>query len=205
MRSLYVKLLLIAMGFALVLGLPQMLERDELGPKAPVVRKRFSRELAADVSLRRHGVYGIDFVRCRSCRIEKLKHGPFTFGGLNVLVLEDLSVVIPPREEADPEFGPITARSFAARLGIDNDFLRTQGTGLKFSGLRIERLDLSRLEGTNVVKVLSARAGEIKGDGLHLTGCGIMNCKGTNEVDLAILKYKPHLRLEWPDGEMDLQ
>lgn len=205
MRSLYFKLLLIAMGFVLVLGLPQMLDRLDSGSKGSVVRKRFSRELAADVSLRRHGVYGIDFIRCGSCRIEKLKHGPFTFGGLNVLVLKDLAVVIPPREENNPESGPMTARSFAARLGMNDDFLRAQGAGLKFSGLRIERLQLSRLEGTNVVKVLSAKAGEAKGDGLHLTDCSIMNCKGADEVDLAILKHKPHLRLEWPGGELDLQ
>ena len=113
--------------------------------------------------------------------------------------------MIPPREEDNPESGPMTARSFAARLGMNDDFLRAQGAGLKFSGLRIERLQLSCLEGTNVVKVLSARTGEIKGDGLYLTDCSIMNCKGTNEVDLAILKHKPHLRLEWTGGELDLQ
>ena len=57
----------------------------------------------------------------------------------------------------------MTARSFAARLGMNDDFLRAQGAGLKFSGLRIERLQLSRLEGTNVVKVLSASPARSKG------------------------------------------
>ena len=40
-------------------------------------------------------------MRCGKCFLEKMRKGVLTFGGLNVLVLEDLKVVIPPAEAAN--------------------------------------------------------------------------------------------------------
>ena len=92
MKGIPLRILLIGAGVGIVLLLPFAARSPADNGHGAKTSKRFSRELAADVSLRRHGVYGVDFVLCGSCWIEKLKHGPFTFGGLNVLVLKDLAV-----------------------------------------------------------------------------------------------------------------
>lgn len=57
----------------------------------------------------------------------------------------------------------------------------------------------------NVVKVLSAASGEAREDGLYLVDCDIITSIATCRVESAILKHKPHLRLEWPGGSVDMQ
>ena len=60
-------------------------------------KRNFTVGVAEGLSVRRHGVYGVDFVRCGKCRIDKRKIGGFSIGCFNDLVLDDLSVVIPPK------------------------------------------------------------------------------------------------------------
>lgn len=211
MRGLYVKLLLIALGFALILAIPGLLDRVRTEPRNERIKKRFSRELASDVSVRRHGVYGVDFVRCGNCRIEKRKLGGLSLGCFNVLVLENLAVVIPPREKtgqmgekaSDRE---ISAKELSEELGIGKDFLKANGCGLRFSGLRIVNLSVATLDAlSNAVPRFVAESGVAKSDGLHLSGCGIIQDSQTNCVGRAVLKPKPILRLEWSGGDLKLQ
>ena len=58
--------------------------------------------------------------------MEKRKLGPLTFGGLNVLVLEDLSVVLPGRSERmafSPSDKPQTAKELV-KPGYDPSVAR---------------------------------------------------------------------------------
>lgn len=44
---------------------------------------------------------GVDSVRFDSCRVEKMKSGPITFGGLDVLCIKGLVVNLPFPEDAE--------------------------------------------------------------------------------------------------------
>lgn len=174
-------------------------------------RKSFGLQLASDVSVRKHGYYGIDFIRCESCRLEKRKLGGLTIGAFNVLVLKNLQVVIPPTVGTDGEVEPFSeptrgsAEEIAGRLGVTPDFLRLNGTGagLLFSGMKIDGLEVSSLDAaTNVVPRFSARSAVAKRDGLHLSDCVVADRLAPNAVGRAILQVKPSVRLVWSGGEM---
>lgn len=175
--------------------------------------KVFKRQLMEDLRVTRHGIIGVDLIKCRSCRLEKRKKGPFTFGAINVLVLEDLEVVLvrdsDPKADSPKADSPDVddSRAVVRRLGISDGFLAKRGLPFKFSGVRISNLAVGRLEGTNaVVRVFSARSGEAKSGGLALSGCRIMCADGKEEdvghANLAISSGR--LRLVWAGGEMDV-
>lgn len=167
----------------------------------------FGRTVADEVSVRKHGYYGIDFVRCGSCRIENRKIGPLTIGGLKVLVLKDLQVVLPTdgRSDANPSEKGMTAMELADRLGVTEGLMGARDVPFKFSGLRIEGLRIATLDAaTNVCPRLVAASGEAERDGLHLYGCQIVRDGATNAVGRAVLKVSPDLRLVWSSGEMML-
>lgn len=190
-------------GSVVIFMIPGWLDRIHLEPETHSrPAKSFRRDLAEGVRIGRHGAYGVDFVRCGKCFLEKMRKGVLTFGGLNVLVLEDLKVVIPPADttKTNAVAEGISAREIASRLGVDNSFLGTRGVGFRFSGLRIVGLELAHLEGTNVVQDLSASRGEASHSGLLLRDCGIIDGNRTNRVEEALLRFSPHLVLEWEGG-----
>ena len=178
-------------------------------PAAPEARSKvFGRTIAENLRVSRHGVYGVDFVKCRSCRLEKRKRGPLTFGGLNVLVMEDLSIVIPPEEgEKSADVADDSPRSLVRRLGVSDGFLTGRGLPIKFSGLRISNLEVSRLaDGNRPEMLFSARKAEAVRGGLALHGCTVAQPGGkTKSIGKAMLiRSKKNLRLTWSGGEMDL-
>lgn len=199
-----VAILTLCIGVAVVLFMiPGWLDRIHLKPETHSrPSKSFRLDLAEGVRIGRQGTYGVDFVRCGKCFLEKRRKGVLTFGGLNVLVLEDLKVVIPPADttKTNAVAEGISAREIASRLGVDNSFLGTRGVGFRFSGLRIVGLELAHLEGTNVVQVLSASRGEASLGGLLLRDCGIIDGNRTNRVEEALLRFSPYLILEWEGG-----
>lgn len=178
--------------------------------RAPSRKRRFSVEMAEGFALRRPGYYGVDFVRCGKCRIEKRKIGGFSIGCFNELVLEDLSVVIPPdsspsNRKTGNSARKASAKDLAAAIGVNADLLKSHGWRLRFSGLRISNLSVSTLDASsNAVPRFVAVSGVAKTDGLHLQGCGIICRKETNCVGCAVVKIKPQLRLEWAGGELPL-
>lgn len=185
---------------ALLLVASGRLDHDAADVRAG--RKRsFAVGVAEDVSVRRYGVFGIDFIRCGKCRIEKRKLGALTFGAFNELVLEDLSVVVPPvgffaesdgaRISSGAKTSP-SAEDLTAGLGIGKDFLLSQGCNLRFSGLRITDFALSTLDAaTNVVMRMWARRAEAKRDGLRLSDCLLVEDGRTNRVAQAVLRINP--------------
>lgn len=178
---------------------------DAEAETGPLRKRRFSLGIAEGLSLGRHGLYGVELVRCGRCRIEKRKLGALTLGCFNVLVLDDLSVVIPPAKHGRAKTGGASASRLAERMGISRDFLRAQGCGLRFTGLRVNDLSVATLDAaTNVVLRFRAERGEFAGDGLRLEKCDIMNDANIVRVDRAALKADPALRLVWRDGELRL-
>lgn len=203
MSRVYILLAAVLVFFALLVLVPTTLDRFDAKVELPRTGKRYSQVLTEGAVLNKHGVYGVDFVRCRRCSVEKLRQGPLTFGGLNVLVLEGLEVVLPPSTNLTATAEPTTPREIVGRMGLDDSFVKSQGVSRKFTALRIEDLKVSLLRGTNAVPAFSAAHGEAKRDGLHLRECDIIR-EGTNHVPRALLKVKPSLRLEWAGGAWDL-
>ena len=173
--------------------------------------KQFKRVIAEDVQVRQHGLYGIDLITCGSCRLEKRRLGMMTLGGMNTLVLEDLSIVLPPHngcgddplDEADDE--RTSAREIVNRLGLSDRIVQMGGARLRFSGLKIKNLSLAMLSAeTNICPSFVASWGEAQKDGLHLMGCKLTKDGRTNDIGRAVLKFKPDLCLIWPSGALHL-
>ena len=172
--------------------------------------KVFRRTLVEDLRVTRHGIRGVDFIRCGACRIEKRKKGLFTFGGMNVLVLEDLSVVLPEVEEKDepPEKGDDDVRGIVQRMGVSDGFLKERGIPMKFSGLKISNLSVGRLDETNrPYAVFAAKSAEAVRGGLRLSRCIVYERETKSPVSVTgamLVRVGNKLRLKWNGGEMGL-
>ncbi len=173
-------------------------------------QKVLRRTIAKDINVGGHGLYGVDLVRCRSCRIEKRKQGLFTLGGLNVLVLEGLSVVLPPASTAqkDGELDQPSSMSQLARdLGVSDGFLSARGVAPKFSGLKVLGLSVSRLvDGNKSEKAFSAQTAEAVRGGLKLKDC-VIYAEGESPRPVAgamLARAGGKLCLSWDGGRMDL-
>ena len=175
--------------------------------------KVFRRTLVEDLRVTRHGIRGVDFIRCGTCRIEKRKKGLFTLGGMNVLVLEDLSVVLPRVEVEDetPKPDDDDVRGIVQKMGVSEGFLKERGISMKFSGLKVNNLAVSRLlKDNNPEIVFTARTAEAVRGGLRLSGCKMYEV-GTGDgaspipVSGAMLsRVGRKLRLTWNGGKIDL-
>jgi len=171
--------------------------------------KVFRRTLAENLRLTRRGVRGVDFVSCRVCRLEKRKKGFLTLGGMNVLVLEDLSVVIPPEEMGGGDKTGVADRKgdvadIVSRLGISDGFLASRGMQAKFSGLRVSHLVVDRLADGEVRQaVFRAKSANAVRGGLALSGCEVAMPSGEmSRVGKAMLAKRGHrLCLSWAGGE----
>lgn len=207
------RVILAILGCVLLVGLialtPFLLD---LKPVQDTSRaKVFKRDLAEGIRIGKKGLYGIDVIRCGKCRLEKRRKGPLTFGGLNILVLENLRVVVPgdsnvrtQGENAAPsDVEESSPKQTLAAIGLSDSFLKTQGVVPRFSGVRLEGLEVCRLEGTNIVMAFTAARGKAVREGLELQGCRVRTPNGFEFVKDALLRVKPRLQLSWNDGFMD--
>jgi hypothetical protein len=166
-------------------------------------------EIAEGLKVGRAGIYGIDLISCGRIGMEKRKRGPFALGGFNTLVLDNLKVVLPVvlRQNAvDENSKGVDAAAVLRDIGVSHDYLRSNGIRRKFSGLRINGLELSRLDdATNVVCLFTARSGDFKRVGLELKDLKINGMNGVESVSTAILK-KSHggMKLICSSGEIKL-
>lgn len=208
------RVILAILGCVLLIGLialtPFLLD---LKPVQDAARaKVFKRDLAEGVRIGKKGLYGIDVIRCGRCRLEKRRRGPLTFGGLNVLVLENLRVVVPGdsdvkawgENDAPSDVEENSPKQTLAAIGLSDSFLKTQGVVPRFSGVRLEGLEVCRLEGTNIVTTFMAAHGKVIREGLKLQRCRVRTPGGFEFVEDALLQVKPRLRLSWNGGAMDL-
>ena len=176
--------------------------------------KVYQRTLVEGLRVSRHGCLGVDFVECGSCRVEKMRKGPLTLGGVNVLAIDDLKVVLPPKGDewrlgAARDGGKrSSAHDVANRLGVSDRFLKNNGLPLKFSGLRIKSLAVGRLQDydSRPEKVFYADSGEAVRDGLSLSGCTVFANNSDGEfVGKAMLsKSGGGLRLSWQGGQLEI-
>lgn len=164
--------------------------------------KRYATEVAEGVRLRDFRHFGIDLLSFKSCRIEKLRRGPVTFGAFNVLVLEEVVVHLVPSAGRDAPSAP------AGSKPAQDDSLETfahlfkgvQGlASKKFSSVRIKGLAVNRWAGGATERLFTAAAAEGGvGTGRHirLDGCVVFEPDGAAKtVGAARLVLKPEVAL----------
>ena len=174
--------------------------------------KTYRTTLAGNVRVTRQGMGTVDFVKCGTCRLEKRKRGSITLGAFNMLVLEDLSVVLPMDDSAAdvPAEGVEDGHASTGvirHLGVNDGFLASRGVPYKFSGVRIVRLAVSRLAREKDVRpVFRAAAAEAVRGGLELSQCEVSMASGEmSSVGKAMLTKKGRrLHLVWRGGEMEI-
>ena len=179
---------------------------DRADVPSPSPPKVFKRTLMEDLRVSRPGVRGVDFIRCKTCRLEKRKRGVLTFGGLNTLVIEDLEVVLPNDDAEGRTEASSSAKDVVQKIGISDGFLADRGLPYSFSGVRIAGLTLSRLLCDNTPqRLFSAKKAEATHGGLALTDCHVVFTDGERPVGKAMLTSDGGaLRLKWRGGEMNL-
>ena len=184
-------------------------EKHELPPHRRSIAS--SRDIAENLRVNQSGIYGVDLVSCARVRVEKMRRGPFALGAFNMLIIDDLKVVLPINgnvsdESKREEQQPNSAMGILKNLGVSKGFLGANGVARRFSGLRINGLEISHLDAmTNVVRIFTARHGELKHAGLELSDLNIDALDTVLSVSKAILKKSDAgLVLVWPDGELKL-
>ena len=145
---------------------------------------------------------GVDSIRFESCRVEKLKSGPITFGGLDVLCINGLVVNLPfPEEEGGVDAGG----SRNTIEGIPKSLLHKAALPFeRVSGVRIRGLAVNRIEGRREVPVFAADEMRNRGHSLVLTNCRVFEDGKTNLVRKATLTMTPSPVLAWNGGERRL-
>ena len=154
---------------------------------------------------------GVDSVRFDSCSIEKMRMGFFALGGFNVLCIKGLVLNLPLEEGMSEEgrakgeegrekrvapFAGLLPKSMMERTGL---------IAKRFSGIRVDGLQVNRVANRSVVPVFAAKTMKNRGKSLELTNCRVFADDGTtNLVDKAMLRLKPVPALVWSGGERRL-
>ena len=153
---------------------------------------------------------GVDSIRFESCRIEKMKSGPITFGGLDIFCVKGLVLNLPFPEDdegCDGETGTgnVASTQTDRIAGIPTSILRKSGLPFgKVSGLRVSGLAVNRIEDKTEVPVFSADELRNRGRSLVLTNCRVYDEGRTDRVHKATLKMEPYPVLAWNGGERRL-
>lgn len=182
-------------------------DRWLLPPADAVRRKTFSRTIAEGVRYRDVQQKGVDRLSFKTCRIEKRRSGAISFGAFNVLVVEDLVLNLADvrsqtekKEDGDVQ-DQIKKTTTADFAGL---FAHIQGlTDARFSGVRIERLQVNRCSSNAVSRVLSAESAEsrIGQNGLTLRRCCVFDsCETGEAVEQAHLVFNPAPALVYNQG-----
>lgn len=108
------------------------------------VPPQLSTVLAQGFRYREYATPKYDLIRFSSCRVEKVRRGFIALGGFNHLVFDDLEVVLPDTACA----ANMTNGISIPELGLSEEFLKKQAHGLRFSGVKINRLMLYQKQQT---------------------------------------------------------
>lgn len=153
---------------------------------------------------------GVDSVSFDSCWVEKLKSGPITFGGLDVLCINGLVLNMPfPEDVEKGDASTDSGGSKGGRIerigGIPRTLFQKAGVqNWKFSGVRVTGLTVNRVVERSLAPVFFAEEMRNRGRSLVLTNCRVYDEGRTNLVRRATLKMTPSPVLAWNGGERRL-
>ena len=166
--------------------------------------KQYARDVTEGFRFRHHRL-PVDSVVVRSCRIGKLRKGPLTFGGFNVLNVEGLELNLPFPKEDGRAAETNDLQSVIGGIGLSESVRKIAGLGGKrFSAVRINGMIVNRIVNGEVEPVFSAERAKNRGKTLALFGCKVVDAGVTNAVGDAVLRFRP-TRLVWAKGEKDLR
>ena len=214
-----------ALFFAVVLGIAGLcvlaVYHQSPEPREKFRKKNFDRTVAEGMRLWNPKA-GVDSFRFDSCRIEKMRWGAFALGAFNVLCLDGLVLNLPLDAEEnrgqESSFAKATEDKVGKRppdrLGateafaglLPQSFLERAGVPTRsFSGIRIRRLAVNRVENRHEVPVFAADEARNRGRALELSNCRVFADDGsTNSVGVAYLVMQPAPALVWQGGERKL-
>ena len=207
-----------AVFFAVIIGIAVLCvvvfqkspeEREERAK----IKKNFDQTVAEGMRLWNPKA-GVDSIRFDSCRVEKMRMGAFRLGGFNVLCIDGLVLNLPlPTEEADSGVKSEELRVKSGGRGaadaiaglLPRSFLKKSGVAVKsFSGIRIKKLAVNRVENRSEVPVFAADEARNRGRVLELKNCRVYESGLTNNVGVARLVMQPVPALVWDGGERKL-
>ena len=202
-----------ALFFAVVLGIAGLcvlaVYHQSPEPREKLRRRNFDRTVAEGMRLWNPKA-GVDSIRFDSCRIEKMRWGAFALGAFNVLCLDGLVLNLPLEEEGEDRDQGSGIREQGKRNGaveafarlLPRSFLERAGVPARsFSGIRIRRLAVNRVENRRTVPVFAADEARNRGRALELSNCRVFADDGsTNVVGVAHLVMKPAPALVWEGG-----
>jgi len=166
--------------------------------------KQFSQIVAEGVSIKDYSQPKYERVRFRSCRIEKIKRGPFTFGAFNELVFDDVIINFPVLTNRTSE-GVSPKGDVTKHLGLPDTIPGVDNRG--FSGLRINGLILNKCTSNGLSHVLSAKKAEYGiGKTLQLRDCWLILEQGSNYHKRAELMYvAPNIKIQYEQRGQKVQ
>ena len=157
---------------------------------------------------------GVDSVCFESCHVEKMRMGVFAFGGFNVLCIKGLVLNLPlDAEDSEGKSEEGRGKSEGQGAGkealaglLPESLMKRMGLYAKrFSGVRVDGLNVNRVANRSVVPVFDAERMKNRGKTLELRNCRVFGDDGsTNLVARAELRLKPVPVLAWNGGERRL-
>lgn len=168
---------------------------------------------------------GVDSVSFESCQVEKMRMGFFALGAFNVLCIKGLVLNLPleegmseegrgkseevrgereegrakreeGREMREVPFAGLLPKSLMERTGLISK---------RFSGIRVDGLQVNRVVNRSLVPVFAAKTMKNRGKSLELKNCRVFADDGsTNIVAKAMLRLRPDPALVWDGGERRL-
>lgn len=205
-----------AVFFAVILGITALcvVVVSKKPPEERVkVKKNFDQTVAEGMRLWNPKT-GVDSFRFDSCRVEKMRMGAFRLGGFNVLCIDGLVLNLPlPTEEEDSGVKSEELRVKSGGRGaadaiaglLPRSLLKKSGVPVRsFSGIRIKKLAVNRVENRSEVPVFAADEARNRGRTLELKNCRVYESGLTNNVGVARLVMQPGPALVWEGGERKL-
>jgi len=142
--------------------------------------KTYTVELASGLDYRIGAYPETRLLHFDECRIEKRKHGGFSFGAFNVLVIDQLEITIPPQDKRfmNGSRGGVGDAGSVSRMHTDKVLQKLLEQYPRFSSVRVNGLFVGRVDPLSgngkggIEKMLTARTAEtgIKGI-LNLSDC----------------------------------
>ena len=143
-------------------------------------KKTYTVELASGLDYRLGAYPETRLLHFDECRIEKRKHGGFSFGAFNVLVIDQLEITLPPLAKRLFDGRPegVGFAGIASRKQVEKTFQRLLTQYPRFSSVRVNGLSVGRVDPLSgngkggIEKILTARTAETGTRGvLNLSSC----------------------------------
>ena len=174
------------------------------GGVKPTVRKKLSHRIADSVRIFDTKA-DVDHVSFDSCSIEKMRTGPITFGGLDVVRVKGLVLNLPSHDKSPETHEAASGSEKADSTSLAAAFLGKSSLPIgNVSGIRIDGLRVNKIVGGKLTPVFAADTARNKGRTLALSNCLVYRGEKPVPVGKAKLELSPEPVLAWNGGSRRL-